>query len=433
MKTTSWVSCCIGMALGGLGALAISCGANDVDAPAAPVKTEAECRSFEQLMPRFKASLRTGRTEDLRIAIEENLVTGTRPDQTPPMNDVVRAFFQMLARFAALPPEMGAPEGETCAAMAPPVALAHPICEMRRSMDVLVHQAKGLEAVKLVDPLISAVIHYILGKPPAASKSHFEVASVVSAMCQQNASCQLRDGLDLVVGVTAYLETAEGRAGMDRIVALVKNPAFEPFLQDDGAMYGGENGIVALANVVISTLTAMNDPKELDSLPIDQLPAELQPDLRAVLEDTKKMLDPKREPNILRPMKKALHCYDVQDPPEKREVIRMVYRLGLEANLPEFNLENITGAITGLRDVDQRGTLVHLAGTIAQAIRADETAVDSTAMVCEELFSRDVAPRVLPVIAELYEQNVTGEALCAVDTLLYGCAGGPQPACEAAQ
>ena len=35
----------------------------------------------------------------------------------------------------------------------------------------------------------------------------------------------------------------------------------------------------------------------------------------------------------------------------------------------------------------------------------------------------------LPVIADLAQIGVANEAICAVDTLIYGCSGGHQPAC----
>ena len=36
----------------------------------------------------------------------------------------------------------------------------------------------------------------------------------------------------------------------------------------------------------------------------------------------------------------------------------------------------------------------------------------------------------LPEVAALFKQGVTDEVLCVLDTLVYGCAGGSQPACK---
>ena len=437
----------------GLVAIAASCGADNVEAPAPAVSASdlQQCRSFDQLMPRFVKAISTGQTEGLRRVIRDHLLVPDRPGDPPPVSDVLRAVFFTLTSFAKLPPEPGAPAGQTCvppggAATVPAVSQANPLCEMRRAMDSLIHQGKGVEALKLVDPLIAGVVSYVIGGFAERGRRegwgawsqtpHYDdVAKRVGDMCAQNGVCQLSDGLDLVIGLTAYIETPDGKAMLDRANAMVGNPALQPFLTNNGAQYGGEAGVVALVKVVITTVMGMNDPAELDSLPIDQLPAALQPDLRALVGDMKKVLDPKREPNVLKPLKKALNCLNVQDP--NADLVRMIYRLALDAKLPEFGLTRLAGTLKGVRETDQRGTLVHLARTLAQAIRNDEQAIDSAAAVCRTLFStrtpsgqsRSNAELALPVVGELFSQGVAAEAICAMDTLVYGCAGGAQPAC----
>ena len=90
-----------------------------------------------------------------------------------------------------------------------------------------------------------------------------------------------------------------------------------------------------------------------------------------------------------------------------------------------------------------RGALIHLLGTIATAIRNDEQAIDSSAKVCRTLLSTDANTRLadggiqaqsnaqlaLPVVGDLLAAGIVSEGICAIDTLIYGCAGGPQPAC----
>ncbi len=425
----------------GFALTAVSCGARDKDAPPPPQKAQAlqHCRSFEELMPRFHASLETGQTEGLRTVIRDHLMVGAREGDTPPINDVMRAIFATLTRFAKLPAEAGAPDGDLCAKVPPPISQAHPMCEMRRAMETLVHQGKGLEAFALVDPLLTSVFDYVIGRPPSASTPHYEVAGVLSAMCTQNANCQMSDTLDLVIAFSAFIETPDGTGMLHRLDDLVKHPALEPFLSDDGQQYGGENGIVALADVLQLTVQGMQDPADLNSLPINQLPADLRPLLEAMLGDLKKMLDPNRSPNILRPMKRVLNCLDKSD--GGRELVRMIYRLGFVEDVQEFGLTKIMDAVRGLRDTDERGTLIHLVGTLARAVREDEQAIDSAARVCQTVFSTRVdsgdgrfnAEQALPVIADLFRDGFAGEAICAVDTLVYGCAGGPQPACGAAE
>src|SRR5690606_24572458 len=146
----------------------------------------------------------------------------------------------------------------------------------------------------------------------------------------------------------------------------------------------------------------------------------LRPEAQALVADLKKVLDPKLEPNILGPLKAVVVCARSSDP--ERDLVRMFYRLGLEADLPQFGLTEIVDALVGLRETDDRGTLLHLANTLARAVRSDEQAVTSAAKVCETMFSTRVPPGqshspaelALPVVADLFRDGVASEAVCAI-------------------
>ncbi len=424
------------------GAVALSCGARYVDAPP-PQRAQEEivrCRSFDELMPRFSRSLATGRTENLRRVMERHLLESEsgRDDEPPPMAILLRSVFGTLSRFAGEPPEPGALEGEVCAQTPPALQSAHPLCEMRRAMDVMVHDGKGLEALRLLDPQIAGVLNYVRGTSPASRNKlgHYEVAQVLSDLCQQTAVCRAEDTADLVLGLTAYLGTEEGRRGLDGAYAMVQDPRLEPYLRGDGAQYGGEEAIVALAKVLIDAVKGMEHPNDLDAVPLDIVPEEIRPLLQAGIADLKILLDPAREPNVFRPLKRALNCLSQKD--REQVLIRMVYRLGLDARLKEFGFTRILGTAVGLREADGRGSLLHLTSRFARALRDDEEGLRAISRVCKTVFSTQVPPGetlspaqlVVPVMADLFEQGVAGEALCAADTLVFGCAGGPQPACQ---
>jgi hypothetical protein len=140
-------------------------------------------------------------------------------------------------------------------------------------------------------------------------------------------------------------------------------------------------------------------------------------------------------PELYVPLKKSLVCLTYTD--TNYEVVRMLYRLGLRDKLPEFGITRLAQLIDNLQGLDPRGGLVHLLGTVADAVRQDKTAVDSAANVCQQLFSTTVpvgqsksnAELGLPVVGDLFAAGVVKEAVCALDTLMYGCAGGSQPAC----
>jgi hypothetical protein len=453
-RATAWTTACAFVAAGALAAS--SCGADGLQAPA-PDKARADlaqCKDFESLVPAFHRAAKGGRLEALAEVVRERLAQPGPRGEPPPISDVLRAVFNTLNGFASLPPEPGAPGGELCVpsvsgaemsadAGLPPPAAAHPLCEVRRATDSLLHAGQGKEALELLEPQVVGVLNYVVGRdrrvPDRVVAPHYEVAGVLSNMCQQSAVCRMEDTLDLVLGFVAWLQTPEGDASLARLETLLENPALAPFLTGQGTTYGGENGVVALSDVIIQVVRGMETPADLDALPLDALPDALRPDAEAGIADLKLLLSPDRQPNVLRPLKKVLGCNAAQD--ADRALVRMVYRLALEEKLPEFGFTRLLATVKGLRDVDSRGTLLQLARTLVTAVRADEQAVGSAAHVCEELFravphpgeTQSNAARVLPVLRELFTEGILSESLCALDAFVYGCAGGSAPGCDAAE
>jgi len=117
--------------------------------------------------------------------------------------------------------------------------------------------------------------------------------------------------------------------------------------------------------------------------------------------------------------------------------VRMIYRLGIEAPIPEFGLQNMVKVASELRRSDERGSILWIGQQFLTALSTDDQAADATAYACRMLFSTQVEPGklksnlelALPVVADLFRDQILSEAVCAADTLLYGCAGGEQPAC----
>jgi len=120
------------------------------------------------------------------------------------------------------------------------------------------------------------------------------------------------------------------------------------------------------------------------------------------------------------------------------DVVRMLYRLAIRDTRPEFGITRLSQVFRLIQDVDQRGSLIFLANTLAKAVRSDELAIASAASTCKTLLSTSVpagqaqsnAQLALPVVADLLRNGLVQEAICAIDTLLFGCSGGAQPACR---
>ena len=422
------------MALGA-GLVLAACGAENAVVPPAVVKDPdaLQCKSFERLVPNFLAIIDQGRTENLACVVKTHLVA-ERDGNPPPINDVLRAVFALLNGFASRAPELGAKPGQLCApdepsSAWPPLRQANELCELRRTMFTLVHQGKGLDAINLLDPQVSGAVNYIIGKGKDATP-HYEIATVVSRICAQNQQCQLSHGLDLIIALTAYLQDSAGKKTIEDLRTLLKSPAIQEFLNSSGPNSLTEEGAVALAKVILPALQTAN-PQDLQNLleqpPLNRYKTELQP----LVDDVKLIL---MKPELVNPLKKSLSCLSWAD--ANFDLVRMLYRLGLRDALPEFGVTRLAQLLDDLQLLDQRGALLHLAGVFAIAIRADEQAVHSTASVCATLFStrrdgqaRSNAELALPVVADLFGAGVAGELLCAMDTLVWGCAGGTQPAC----
>jgi hypothetical protein len=167
-----------------------------------------------------------------------------------------------------------------------------------------------------------------------------------------------------------------------------------------------------------------------NSLP---LPDQVKTDLQPVVGDLEKILG---RAEIMTPLRRSLNCLTAED--RSSDLTKMLYRLTIEEACPEFGLTRLTGALQGVQQVDQRGSLIFIVNVLAKAVRADELAVDSAAKVCRTAFStargpgqvRSNAELALPAVADLVRVGVIKEGICAADTLIFGCAGGTPPACR---
>lgn len=426
----------VGLSIGFTVLVLAACGAENDVAPAAEVRADIQqCQGFEQLMPNFVSLISQGKTENLRNLVEDQLLVSDREGVPPPINDVLRSIFKTLTAFALQPPEPGAASGQFCAPTGapPPLTSANGLCEMRRALEVLVHQGKGIEAVQLVEPQLSTIVNYVTGTGAdckARPRSpHYEVAGVISQFCTQNLNCQLTDGLDMAIGFTDYVNTADGRLLVQHLNELAAKPSITGLLNPQSLT---EQDTITIARSLITAVQgadAMGLRNAFNALP---LPDQVKMDLQPVVGDLEKLLG---RPEIMTPLRRSLNCLTMED--RNFDTVRMLYRIAIEEQCAAFGLTRLTDLMKGLQDVDKRGSLIFIAGTLARAIRADELAVDSTARVCRTIFTTAKAPGqvqsnaqlALPVVGDMLRAGVINEGICAVDTLIFGCVGGPQRAC----
>ncbi|MFZ5440048.1 MAG: hypothetical protein ACOZQL_08570 [Myxococcota bacterium] len=412
-----------------------SCGAENLVAPAAEKRADIQqCRGFEQLMPNFLEAINQGKTENLKNLVETQLLVSERADQPPAVNEVLRAIFKTMTTFAMKPKEPNAPADEYCAPISnpPPLSSANELCEMRRALQLLVHEGKGIDAIQLIEPQTMQVLNYVTGdgldckgRPRAA---HYEVAGLISEFCTQTANCQLTDGLDMAIAFTDYVNTADGRAMVQHLNELAKKDSITGMLNPQSLT---EADTVTLSRALITAIQGADADGVRNAFNL--LPQQTRMDLQPVVDDLVKILG---HPELMGPIRRSLNCLTTED--RNNDLVRMIYRLAIEEQCPEFGLTRLTNAIQGVQDVDQRGSIIFIVNVLAKAIRSDDLAIDSSAKVCRTVFSTAKAPGqarsnaelALPAVADLVQVGVINEAICAMDTLIFGCAGGEQPACR---
>ncbi|MBE2251321.1 MAG: hypothetical protein IAE78_17400 [Myxococcus sp.] len=410
-----------------------ACGADKEVAPEPAEPAMQQCRRFDQLMPRFVDAISTGKTQNLKTVVENQLLKTSREDEPPPINDVLRIIFSTLNALASKPPEPGGTKDAYCAPSSapPPLNLANEVCELRRSIEVLVHQGKGLDAIAVIEPQLQGIIDYMTGTGTSVDKApHYEVAAAFSNLCSNTDQCRMSNGLDLIIAFTDYANTVPGRKLVQDLNTLGTKPSLTAFLAPQNLT---EDGFVAISRALIPAIQGA-DPQALQNA-FDQLPlsAELKADLGPIVEDLKVIL---QTPTLIEPTRKALNCLTVSD--RNSDVVRMLYRLAIRDMRPEFGVTRLSQVFRQLQDVDQRGSLIFLANTLAKAVRSDETAITAAASTCKTLLSTSVpagqaqsnAQLAMPVVADLLRRGLVQESICAIDTLLFGCSGGAQPACR---
>ena len=367
--------------------------------------------------------------------------------------------------------------GQLCNFDDPPAARdSNRMCEARRILKIFIREGKGEEALHLLDPFIARILSYVVGT--GAGTAHYEAAQVVGATCTK-AYCRIEDTIDVLVGLLAFLEsTFEEPHRAQDVLTLLRDLYAHPGMAAlvERAQQINEADLVTTSNMLVENVANLpTDPSAFRRDYLMNLEVKLNDllqstswnnapyiGLRALLDqvigphtpsDTTSpyaktpllldLFDPSRPYPVLQPLQAVIACLNNLNTQEHLDGIaagvKLVFALGPQSNTGTnaIALADVLGALEGLTEIDDRDSLITFGRRALVMIRDDEEGTTAARKVCAKALD-DRAPAdggvpnaelVMPVLQSVFEGGALSELFCLIDTLLYGCASGPQPAC----
>jgi len=253
---------------------------------------------------------------------------------------------------------------------------------------------------------------------------------------------------------------------------------------DAGGPFASIDGL--LTGTLFPLIDRQYPPQDIDLPDGGVFHSDLHGEIAAAAADAKDMLDPTAPEPVLQPLQKTLQCATVPGQSLCGRVLRpgfvpMVYHLGFEAKV--VGLSDVLGAVNELVSIDAQseepGMVMKILHDIAAALNRDDEALGALTGLCHTAFQTQRpcddgqgsdcpalplnafgpndptysplqegcvngagaayavpsaaclcnAEAVTPEVAQLFKQGMADEIFCVLDTLVYGCAGGSQPAC----
>lgn len=411
------------------------CGAEDKDSPSKNTPPAPEtCQTFSELAPHLHQALVGDQLSGLRNLIEQ-LSVPPEGGGTPPMSQVLQAVFVALHQFAQDPPEPGNTDGLCNMDAPPPLSQTNRLCDLRRVLQIYIHEGKASQSLHGFDPVLAGVLNYITGTMPSADHPHYEIARNLEVMCTETGQCDPHDTFDLLQGITAYLTPGRAQQTLTHVQVLIDDPLLTgqngllsalAGSSDGGSNPDAESGFELITNELLCAIGEI-DPNAPASSggpfgPIDNLltgtlyplidqnyppqdvalpdggtfHSDLHAEIATGAADLKAMLDPNLGEPILQPLQKTLQCATVPGESLCNRVLRpgftpMIYHLGFEAKV--VGLDQILGAANELVQTDAQsqlpGMVMKLLHDIIAALNRDDEALGALTNLCHVAFQTE--------------------------------------------
>jgi hypothetical protein len=370
----------------------VACGVDtDAEAPYMDPPTElGACGSTADLLQGLEAFIADGKYAPLKAVVEARLQpTEANPNPDPSWRLVVNALLALVRQLGL------------------------------EDLGIVAQLAADPDLEDQLSPLIIVVLEYLDGR--VDGQPHYAAADATAFFVDR---CDTQNLLTAVEGVLRLQSPSAGRpwavALLDALTPLLNNPTLRPFLTS--FQQGGQEGRPAIVSVLrqIMAFMASEDfaiervQTLLESAVFPLVDAELEADLQRLVDLLGEATDPAA--GVLAPLQGAMRC-GMQYPEPRDELLGLVVDL---AASPEVGLDAVLTGIGVLR-LEVVVSQLELLAEVVRVLRTDEAVQVVLRDLLVLLLQQPDVNQVVPVLIDVFEDELLTELLNAVVTLLKGC------------
>ncbi len=394
---------------------------------------------------------------------------GLCPCQTSysPLGNVLGVALRAMATIATDPREtadpsvpppgcLGAAEAESL-----PVEKRNRMCELRRTLDVLLQQNGGTNLID--DPQIQKVLlsllDYVQGKTDPDHKTHYDLMTPLGRMAgADTASCDPAALWTLLDNMFGYLTPQMATAQLGAIQTLLADPNTKALLGSLTASGGADarDSMILLVHTLSPGIVAASSIDDVlgPSGSVTQLvnqfvygsssyPQSFKDEVKAVLDGADAMMSSAAYP-MFPSLQKLVQCMGSAqvrcvDPSQcsnhDDELIGALYDiLSKPESAGGVDLATLVGALKTLTTLDQTGQTGRTLRLIIQGIEGSpdpndaHEARDAIAALAADALTAEEGQKLLPAVEVLIDKQVVPEMFSLLQDLLYTCKPPPPPA-----
>ncbi|HUJ24484.1 MAG TPA: hypothetical protein VLW85_00585 [Myxococcales bacterium] len=329
-----------------------------------------------------------------------------------------------------------------------PDAQRNRMCELRRTLDVLLNQNGGNAIIGNPDvrKVVLSLLDYVQGKTDG--QTHYDLLTPLGRMAAaDSATCDPAALWTLLDTMLGYLTPATATTMLGNLQTLLADPYTKSFLSNltqNGGTSGRDSMILLVHGLSpaitgaasgADALAAIN--KLLDSLVYgsSSVPQQFKDEVKAVMDSTSAMLAD--QTGIFPPLQKLVAC---AGSPQVRcidpssctnhddQLIGALYDILSRSEAQGgVDLATLVGALKALTTADQTGEVDRALRMIIQGIEgspdptAPHDARDAVAQLAKDALTADEGQKLLPALSVLIENQVVPEFLGFMQDLLYTC------------